>query len=365
MNRCRRCVLPDTRPDTPFVDGVCSACLSYQRRDDTDWPARRRELEVLLETGKNGTGYDCVVASSGGKDSHFIALTLKEMGARPLLVTATTCQLTILGRQNLDNLARHASTIEVTPNREVRAKLNRIGLEFVGDISWPEHATIFTTPFRIAGHLGIPLIFYGECPQEAYGGPLGTEQAKRMDGRWVSEFGGFLGLRATDLVGEAGISKRDIEDYRLPKPEIMDRVQAYFLGQFVRWDSHASAEKAIKNGFKFARPSRANLWPWENLDNAQTGLHDHFMYRKYGYSRFCAQASVDVRFGGITRETALRAVKRWDGTFPSVYAGVPVEDVLERLRIKMMDLERIMHSFTNWELFDRVDSYRPILKAEP
>jgi hypothetical protein len=34
----------------------------------------------------------------------------------------------------------------------VRAKLNRLGLELVGDISWPEHVSIFTTPFEaVAG----------------------------------------------------------------------------------------------------------------------------------------------------------------------------------------------------------------------
>lgn len=32
--------------------------------------------------------------------------------------------------------------IEVTTNRVVRAKLNRIGLTEVGDISWPEHVSI-------------------------------------------------------------------------------------------------------------------------------------------------------------------------------------------------------------------------------
>jgi len=365
MNRCKICVMPDTRPDTPFTsNGVCSACISHGVRDGIDWTARRRELEALLETGKNGTGYDCVVASSGGKDSHFIALTLLQLGARPLIVTATTCHLTGLGRANIDNLARYATTIEVTANRQTRAKLNLAGLNLVGDISWPEHASIFTVPFRIAGSLGIPLIFYGECPQEAYGGPAGTETAKRMDGRWVSEFGGFLGLRATDLVGESGLDKRDLEDYRLPRPEIMDRTSAYFLGQFIRWDSHENAAKACAFGFKFARPSRANLWAWENLDNAQTGLHDHMMYRKYGYGRLCAQASVDIRFGRITRGLALHSVLRLDGLFPDVYAGVPIEDVIAPLGLTMDELDKIMNNFTNWDLFRGVYWRRPLLKGE-
>lgn len=356
--------MPDTRPDTPFIDGVCSACLSFEKRKTIDWKQRASDLRALLAAHQNPNGYDCIVASSGGKDSHYIAITIIELGYRPLVVTATTCHLTDLGRANIDNLARIATTIEVTPNRTVRAKLNRIGLELVGDISWPEHASIFTTPFRIAGQLGIPLLFYGECPQEAYGGPPGTDTQQRMDGRWVSEFGGFLGLRATDLVGEQGITKRDLEDYRLPKPEIMDKVEAYFLGQFIPWDSHHNAAKALAYGLKFARPSRANWWQAENLDNAQTGLHDHMMYRKYGYGRLCAQVSVDVRYGILKRQDAMRLVTARDGVFPLVYAGVPMTDILARLDLQWTDLDAIMDRFTNWDLFDGVEDRRPILKGE-
>jgi hypothetical protein len=36
----------------------------------------------------------------------------------------------------------------------VRAKLNRLGLELVGDISHPEHMAIFTAPFQVARQTG-------------------------------------------------------------------------------------------------------------------------------------------------------------------------------------------------------------------
>lgn len=363
MTRCRTCVMPDTRPDTPFIDGECSACVSYRRRADIDWVGRKRELVDLIESKRNPVaGFDCIVPSSGGKDSHWQTITLLELGFRPLVVTATTCHLTEIGRANIDNLARYATTIEVTGNRTTRAKLNRLGLELVGDISWPEHASIFTVPFRIAGQLGIPLVFYGECPQEAYGGPEGTETAKRMDGRWVTEFGGFLGLRATDLVSEQGITKQDLDHYRLPKPELMDCVEAYFLGQFLEWDSHRNALVAERSGMRLMHPSPANWWSGENLDNAQTGLHDHLMFRKYGYGRACAQVSVDIRMGRLGRDEGLQIVRERDGLFPYIYAGVPVNDVLAPLGLSIADLDPILHRFTNRALFTGEEDRRPILK---
>ncbi len=197
MKHCVRCLYPDTKPDLHFDEhGVCAACRAHDKRKEIDWGARESELLRILETAdRNTSGYDCIVPSSGGKDSHWQVLKLIELGVRPLVVTASTCHLTEIGRQNIDNLARYATTIEVTPNRAIRAKLNRLGLELVGDISWPEHVSIFCTPFRIACDLGIPLIFYGECPQSQYGGPPGTDEAREMTLRWTQEFGGFLGLR--------------------------------------------------------------------------------------------------------------------------------------------------------------------------
>lgn len=363
MTRCRKCLMPDTRPDTAFVDGVCSACISYEKRKQTDWAARKeRLLELLADARSVNAEYDCIVPSSGGKDSHWQVITLLEMGARVLVVTATTCHLTPIGKANIENLARYAPTIEVTPNMTVRRKLNRLGLELVGDISWPEHASIFTVPFRIAGQMGIPLIFYGECPQEAYGGPLGTETAMQMDGRWVTEFGGFLGLRATDLMGEQGITKRDMEFYRLPKPEVMDRVSAYFLGQFLPWDSHRNAEVARAAGMMWGRPTHANWWPHENLDCALTGIHDWFMHAKYGYGRLCAQISVDIRRGAITREDAYPIVAARDGGYPGQYAGITMAEILRRLSMTTTELRAIRDKFINHELFAREEEGRLILK---
>ena len=368
MKRCLQCLLPDTRPDTPFLNGVCAACLAYAARPKIDWQAREEALQALLararETAKaRGNHFDVIVPSSGGKDSTAQVLMLKERGARVLVVTATTCHLAPLGRYNIDNLARHATTFEITPNREVRAKLNRLGLELVGDISWPEHVSIFTTPFREAAQSGIPFIFYGENPQNQYGGPLEAQDAKQMTRRWVSEFGGFLGLRPADLVGQAGLTADDMADYTLAGVQI-DGIEAHFLGQYLPWDSHENADMARKAGMRQRAPCSANQWIAENLDNAQTGLHDHMMYRKYGYGRGCAQASVDVRSGRADRATALDWAEHFDGLFPYEYAGVDIEEMLARIGMTLADLDPLLDRFTNRALFDGEHNRRPILKAE-
>jgi len=366
MIRCSRCVMPNTRPDTPFVDGVCQACINYSNRPQIDWDARKKELLQLLDRHHG----ECIVPSSGGKDSTYQVMKLLELGANVTVVTARTCHLTNVGRANIDNLARHARTIEVVPNMTVRAKLNRLGLEMVGDISWPEHVAIFTTPWRVAADMRIPLIFYGENPQDQYGGPMGSEQARTMNARWRSEFGGFLGLRPIDLIGTNGITERDMLDYQFPTsintwwdiasgPDA--RIEAHFLGAYLPWDSHWNAHIAMQAGMRLYRddhgqavpPSVANLWPPENLDNAQTGLHDFMMYRKYGYGRGCAQASVDIRTGMAAREEALAWVEKYDGKFPATYAGIHVTETLARIGMSVDHFWEIADRFTDWTLFNR------------
>lgn len=369
MTRCRLCILPDTRPDTAFVDGICSACIAYAARPEIDWVQRLAQLDQLLDRARayakaNGNAFDCIVPSSGGKDSTYQVMTLLERGARPLVVTASTCHLTPIGRMNIDNLARYATTIEVTPNRTMRAKLNRMGLEMVGDISWPEHISIHTVPFRVAMQLDVPLIFYGENPTSQYGGPLDVQEQRRMTRRWTMEFGGFLGLRPQDLIGTNGLTDRDMSDYMGPNDKQLDDagVEAHFLGQYIPWDSHRNAKIAQDAGMKQVLPCRANWWIGENEDNLDTFWHDHVMYRKFGYGRAGAQLSVDIRLGKISREDALQIVRERDGMMVEKYMELPVSLSIERIGMSKQEFAACLDRFTSWNLFSYVDkSGRPIL----
>jgi len=363
MKRCIRCTLPDTRPDTHFNDsGLCSACSSFDARATVDWSERRADLERILEGGKNSSGYDCIVASSGGKDSHFQVRTLLDMGAKPLIVTARTDYITPIGQRNIDNLARYADTYNVVPNIATRLKLCRLGFELVGDISWPEHAAIFSTPIRVAAQLGIPLVFYGENPQNQYGGPPGSGNERRMTRRWVHEYGGLLGLRANDFVGMEGLAHADMHPYMLPEDDALGRVETYFLGQFVPWDSQRNIYVARSMGMVGFKPSVANLWDLENVDNLFTAVHDHLMYRKYGFGRGGAQMAVDVRHGLIGRDYALDWLGEYDGIYPDQYAGLDMSVIPQLLGTTDAAYWGTMDSFTNWGLFGEEVDHRPILK---
>ena len=349
MIRCTRCLYPDTKPDLWFNEkGICSACIAFDNRKGIDWTVRESELLRILEKApKNGTGFHCIVPSSGGKDSHWQVLKIISLGFRPLVVTAATCHLTAIGRKNIDNLARYATTIEITPNRTVRAKLNRLGLELVGDPSWPEHVSIFTIPFKVACDFGIPLIFYGESPTIEYGGPPGTDTIREMTQNWVQEFGGFLGLRPSDCIGVDGIIEADMMDYTLPSAERVANVGvvAHFLGWYYEWDSRRNWERACQAGMYSVLPTPRNWWPGENMDNYGTLLHDYLMQLKHGYGRAVAQISVDIRMERITRVMALKEVERRECLYPDQYMGMSIDDILAPLGYNRAEFDAICDKF--------------------
>ncbi|MGH8240705.1 MAG: N-acetyl sugar amidotransferase, partial [Steroidobacteraceae bacterium] len=337
LKYCVRCVMPHTKPDLHIDDdGVCSACRAYEQRKEIDWTRRRAELLTVLGRYRpNGTNWDCIVPVSGGKDSTYQVVRMLQLGLNPLCVTATTCDLSEIGRINIDNIKRlGVDYVEFSPNPIVRAKLNRIGLLEVGDISWPEHVGIFTIPVRAAVHFNVPLVVWGENSQNEYGGPASAARDNVLTRRWLEEFGGLLGLRVTDLSETYGIEQRHLLPYQYPSDDELQRVgvTGLFLGHYLPWDGLSNALIAQANGFTtHAAAVEGSMVNYENLDNHQTGIHDYFKFLKFGFARATDIACLHVRRGRISRQDALEIVRKRDGSFPWSYLGKPLAQILAPL----------------------------------
>jgi N-acetyl sugar amidotransferase len=279
-----------------------------------------------------------------------------ELGMNPLCVTATTDMLSDIGRYNIENIKQlGVDYIEVSANPVVRRKINRLALTQVGDISWPEHATIFTIPVRIAVQMNIPLIVWGENSQNEYGGPAAAAENTVLTRRWLEEFGGLLGLRVSDLIGQEGIEPRQLIQYTYPSNEELQRagVTGIFLGYYLPWDGYGNALLSQAHGFKtYYKPVEGSLVNYENLDNVQTGIHDYFKFLKYAFGRATDLACLHVRRGRLSRQDAVKMVRMHDGKFPWSYLGVSVEEVLKEIDLTLDEFIRVCDSFTNKKLFE-------------
>jgi N-acetyl sugar amidotransferase len=328
-----------------------------EERTEVDWDARQAELIEVLDRyrSKDGSNYDCIIPVSGGKDSHFQVIRMLEVCARPLCVTASTCKLSAIGRKNIENLKTlGVDYLEMTTNPVVRRQINRLALEQVGDISWPEHVTIFTIPVRIAVQFNVPLIVWGENSQNEYGGPASAAENNVLTRRWLEEFGGLLGLRVSDLCGQDGITDQDLIQYKYPTDDELARVgvTGLFLGYYVPWDGYRSALLAQAHGFTtYHKPVEGSLVNYENLDNCHTGIHDYFKFLKYGFGRATDLACLHVRRGRLSREDAVRMIRRHDGKFPWEYLGCSLKEILDELDLTIDEFIRICDRFTTKKLF--------------
>jgi len=353
-------LLPSTKPDLFFNDeGVCNACTAFYNRASINWEEREKDfLEIVGKfKSENASNWDCIIPVSGGKDSTFQVVKILELGFNPLCVTATTCDLSKIGRKNLDNIRNlGVDHVEFSPNPVVRAKLNRIGLEQVGDISWPEHLGIFTIPIRAAIEYRVPLIIWGENSQNEYGGLAASQNNNVLDKRWLTEFGGLLGLRISDLTDSYGLTKRELIPYQYPSDKELEKigVTGLFLGHYFKWDGLNNYILAQAHGFNsLGRVIEGSVVDYENLDNYQTGIHDYFKFLKFGYSRATDIASVLIRRGRISRTQGLEMVKMHDGKYPWHYLGKPLQEIIKPLGIDLEQFNKICDRFTNINIFKK------------
>ncbi|RYY57881.1 MAG: N-acetyl sugar amidotransferase [Chitinophagaceae bacterium] len=362
MKYCTRCLFPETKPDLFFDEqGVCSACVAAEEKTQIDWEQRRKDFFKIIEhyRSKNPTGYDCIVPVSGGKDSTYQAYYMKKVcGLNPLCVCFETTAVTEIGQHNLDNLAEMGmDVIHFKKNDEVYRKMVIESFKRVGDEMWPNHIGIFTIPVMFAVKFNIPLLIWGENPQQEYGGPLESIQNKVLSRRWLEEFGGLLGNRIQDMIGVDGITEKELTPYFYPSDEDIERVgvTGLFLGHYFFWDARKQLEIVKEHGFRVSEtPVEGTYTNYENLDEKIVGLHDYLKFVKYGFGRATDHACIDIRNNRITREEGLDLVKKYDGKYPH-YA---VESFIEYTGMSKQEVDEVIDSYTNTILFTQDETGR-------
>lgn len=359
---CSKCVFPETKPDLFFNDeGVCSACQAANEKDeDIDWNEREKSFQEIINTyrkGENEIGYDCLIPVSGGKDSTYQCYMAKKYGLNPLAVCFETTYVTDVGTHNIDNITKMGiDLIHFKKNHEVYRKMTVSSFKRIGDEMWPNHIGIFTIPVMVAVKFNIPLIIWGENPQQEYGGPMEATRVPVLTRGWLEEFGGLLGNRIQDMVGVDGITAKELTPYFYPSDEDIIRVgiRGIFLGHYFFWDARKQLDLILKEtDFKVKEdgPIEGTYTNYENLDERLVGLHDYLKFVKYGFGRATDHACIDVRNKRIDRKKAIELVREYDGRYPHF----AVKSFIEYSGMTKTEIDEVIDSFTNPMLFKQDD----------
>jgi N-acetyl sugar amidotransferase len=355
LQYCNKCLVPVTRPEQVFTDGTCDACISTAQKKIIDWDARKAEFELILNKYR-GDGYkhDCIIPVSGGKDSCYQAVTMREKyGMNPLCVNFVPCEMTEVGHKNLEFLRDQGfDLIQVGPNRKSYKQLSKIGFEKLGDSCWPEHIGMFTLPITIAVKFKIPLIIWGENSQIEYGGPASRKTANYLDRSWLEQFM-MLGYRLSDTIYD-GVNPKDIYMMEYPEDQEIHEigVTGLFLGYYEAWDTKRNLDLMESRGWHRNPngPVEGAYNDFENLDCKWIGgLHDYMKFLKFGYGRATDQLNIEIRAGRLSRKAAIAELHNSsEGKLPRLY----LDDYLKFINISEQECFKILDRFTNKNLFE-------------
>jgi len=176
IRKCKRCgFILGTRPNLGDVDGVCTPCLHAEDKKKIDWKKRQEWLtEYIKEIKNDDAPYDCLIAVSGGKDSHWIVKKAVENHGikKPLLVTMMDeFTPTQAGIHNRSNISEHFNCDHIYYRFSPKSFKEHAREDFINDcfsLKWYEEQ-IYRKPIELAEKLGINLVFYGENPEFEYG----------------------------------------------------------------------------------------------------------------------------------------------------------------------------------------------------
>jgi len=355
---CTRCVISNMRPRIVFdEEGVCNACrYTEYKNNKIDWRERERELENLLNVHRSKDGsWDCIVPSSGGKDSDHVAYQLKEKyGMNPLTVTWSPLVYTDIGRENFQaHLDAGYDNILGTPNGAVQRRLCKAAMTEIGDPFQPFIYGQVLFPLSIALKYGIKLIFSGENGEAEYGGSPESWESKghtmdNYDQWWFSDF-------PVEHWLERGFTRADLASHLGPNKEEVGAagIERYFFGYFKKWIHQENFYEAVEHmGFKpNVERTEGTYTKYSSIDDKFDSYHHYFALLKFGISRCTANASREIRDGNITREEGVALVRKFDAEFPRKY----FPDFLEYCGMEENEFWEIADCWRNDNLWEKID----------
>ena len=169
--QCVRCVMDTSDPDITFdAQGVCNHCHQFDDVTRKGWfpneEGERRwaaQVEQIRAAGK-GNEYDCILGLSGGVDSSYLALRVKDWGLRPLVVHVDAGWNSELAVANIEKIVKHCNfdlhthVVDWEEMRDLHLAYLKAG---VANQDVPQDHVFFSSLYHFATRNGIRYILSG------------------------------------------------------------------------------------------------------------------------------------------------------------------------------------------------------------
>lgn len=305
---CTRCVMDTSDPDIIFDNnGVCNHCKQAEiilNMEPLSLPLgeRTRQLGQIVkkvkEKGKDKP-YDCIIGLSGGVDSTYVALKVKELGLRPLAVHLDNGWNSEAAENNIRNICTilgidlYTYVIDWDEFRDLQLAFLRASTP---DSEIPTDHAIVTSLFKLAEKHGLKYIIDGYNVSSESILPSAWSQG-HGDWKYIKglhkQFGNINKLNSfphRSLLGEAW--------YRLGL-----RIESISLLNYIEYDKE-NAKEIISSELKWENYGRKH-----GESNYTRIFQEYILPVKFGYDKRRAHYSSLIAAGQLSREQALEMLE--------------------------------------------------------
>lgn len=358
---CSRCVMDISDPAISFDNkGVCTHCKLFESVTSKQWyPNEKGRLlleEIIERIKKDGKKdeYDCIIGLSGGIDSSYLALTIKDMGLRPLVVHVDAGWNSELAVYNIEQVVKHCNydlhthVMDWEEIRDLQLAYLKAGIANQDVVQ--DHA-FFASLYHFAVKNGIKYIINGgnittECvfPQSWHHAAMDAINLKAIHKKW----------------GERKLKQyKTISIFQLYfyYPMIY-RMKVVLPLNYMQYNKLLALEYLKKKiGYK--------EYGYKHNESVFTKFfQNYYLPVKFGYDKRRPHLSSMILTGQITRKQALEELSK--PLYDTKELKEDIAYVAKKLRITDEELRRLMDSpnqsyndYQNWDFW-----YSIIKKAQ-
>ena len=353
LNRCTKCILPDTFPYISFDnDGVCNYCNDYKPQGARDHKKIKEIIKPYTEIS-NSYNQNCIVGLSGGRDSCYgVHYVKKELGLNPVAFTYDWGMVTDMARRNIFRMCGELGIEHILVSADIRKKRENVKKNIEAWLKKPE---LFMIPLFMAGdkqfymhahklrkQLDIKLFMFGA------GNTLETTDFKVGFANIKNNSkGGVLTQLSTydklKLIARYG--SEFIKNPSYINTSILDTVQGFYSSYLLK-DDYTYLYHHIPWIENEVEEVLYDEYGWEGATDTKTSwrvgdgtaaFYNYIYYTVAGFTEHDTFRSNQIREGMIDREHALELVKeenmpRWQTLeWYAKTIGFNIDDALLRI----------------------------------
>jgi N-acetyl sugar amidotransferase len=318
------------------VNGVCNHCIEFAEVKATCWypneEGRRRLatiVDAIKEAGRS-TEYDCILGLSGGVDSSYLAIHLRDWGLRPLVVHVDAGWNSELAVANIEAIVRHCGfdlhthVVDWEEMRDLQLAYLRSG---VANQDVPQDHAFFASMYHFAMRNGIRYIISGGnfategiFPEAWHGSAMDATNLHAIHRRFGRE---RLRAYATISFFEYYIWYPFVKKLRTVRP----------LNYMPYDKARALAELQAAVGYK--------PYPRKHGESLFTKLfQNHYLPVRFGYDKRRPHLSSLINSGQMTRDEAI--AKLAEPLYDPTELQIDIAYFCKKMRISRAEFDEFM-----------------------